>query len=268
MAEGPGSTPLPANAHRIPIPAAALGPWLAEIDDPTELKVTLRTVAMLAEETSRGGVPTSVALNDLLDDKFLARGCAGGAIRSGLAAALKRETLVAVFSSGEILISLNDSAVRHYFDRAKLEPLSPAHVLDAAGEPISMEWRSPTQPTAQRANIFALHEEHIGSYGHNMAEQLKAAEADYPINWIQDALTLAKERNKINWNYVEGILRRWLKEGRYSDTEASASRQRDQRHEHGKLRYYTAPDSRKTNLDDYRERYGRLPWEPGEPDAG
>ena len=66
--------PLPANARRIPIPAAALGPWLAEIENPEELRVTLRVVAILAEGASRGGVPPSVSLEDLLDDPFLAQG--------------------------------------------------------------------------------------------------------------------------------------------------------------------------------------------------
>ena len=46
-----GKATLPANARRIPIPAAALSQWLADIDDIAELKVTLRALALLAERT-------------------------------------------------------------------------------------------------------------------------------------------------------------------------------------------------------------------------
>ena len=63
---------LPANARRIPIPAAALSQWLADIDDLAELKVTLRALALLADEPRRRSVPPSIALEDLLDDPVLA----------------------------------------------------------------------------------------------------------------------------------------------------------------------------------------------------
>ena len=61
---------LPANARRIPIPAAALGQWLADIDDLVELKVTLRALALLADEPRRRSLPPSIALDDLLDDRL------------------------------------------------------------------------------------------------------------------------------------------------------------------------------------------------------
>ena len=54
---------LPANARRIPIPAAALvGQWLADIDDIAELKVTLRVLALLATNPNAESVPPSIAL--------------------------------------------------------------------------------------------------------------------------------------------------------------------------------------------------------------
>ena len=74
MDDGAGKRTLPANARRIPIPAAALGEWLADIDDIIELKVTLRALALLADEPQRRSIPPSIALEDLLDDRVLGRG--------------------------------------------------------------------------------------------------------------------------------------------------------------------------------------------------
>ena len=259
---------LPANARRIPIPAAVLGPWLAEIEDPEELRVTLRIVAILAEGASRRGVPLSVSLEDLLDDPFLARVHRVDSIRSGLAAALERGTLMAVGDRGRICVFLNDEAGRRYFDRETLERLSAADVLGGPPESVPIQWLPQTQPGAQRANIFALYEEHIGPYGHSIAEQLKAAESEFPSQWIEDAFAAAIERKAASWNYIHAILRRWLQEGRYTEFGAPNSPQRDQHHEHGKPGRDTAPDSRTGYLESYRRRHGRLPWELGEPTAG
>ena len=94
-----GKATLPANARRIPIPAAALSQWLADIDDIVELKVTLRVLALLASEPQRRAVPPSIALEDLLDDPVLAEAQLSGVenyARSGLAAAVGRGTLAAI----------------------------------------------------------------------------------------------------------------------------------------------------------------------------
>ena len=130
---------------------------------------------------------------------------------------------MAVGDRGGIRVFLNDAAGQHYFERESLERLSAADVLGGPQESVPIQWLPQTQPAPQRANIFALYEEHIGPYGHSTAEQLKKAEGEYPINWIKDAFVEATERNAANWNYIERILQRWLKEGRYSQTTAAGS---------------------------------------------
>ena len=260
--------PLPANARRIPIPAAALGPWLAEIEDAAELRVSLRAVAILAEGSNRRGVPPSLVLEDLLDDPFLVHAHGVDGVRSGLGAALARGTLLAARASGEVRIFLNDDAGRRYFEQASLTPLDGSEILAPPTESAPIHRPPPEQPDPPRANIFALYEEHIGQFGHSVAEQLKAAEAEYPINWIEDAFAVAKERKALNWNYVQGILRRWLNEGRHSGADIHTGQRRDQYDEHGKPGDDTAPDSRTGYLESYRRRHGRLPWESGEPTSG
>ena len=241
--------PLPANARRISIPAAAMAQWLADIDDIVELKVTLRSLALLSETPARGPVPPGISLHELLDDPFLEAGMDNTAIRQGLASAIARRTLLAVQSGGEVRVFLNDEGCRRYVEATGVTELTAADLTGPADANASKLLPQPPTTGEPRANIFALYERHIGPYGHSIAEQLRAAEEEYPMSWIEDAIAEAVEHNGRSWGYVSSILRRWMREGR---------------HEHGKPRDDTATDSRKRVLDEYRERYGRLPWETDE----
>lgn len=77
---------------------------------------------------------------------------------------------------------------------------------------------SDTQESAsledERPNIFKLYETHIGMITPMMAEQLKQDEADFPEQWIEEALREAVHRNVRNWNYVRAILKAWKERGR------------------------------------------------------
>ena len=252
---------LPARAKRLSVPAAALGPWLADIDDIVELKVTLRAVGLLAEGTARRGVPPALTPKTLLDDSFLAgAGIGADGIRAGLAAALRRGTLAAVKAGGgDVRIFLNDDDARRYFERAELTPIAPS---ERAANPPALAPAGSAPAGGGRANIFALYEKHIGSYGHNIAEQLRAAEQEYPAQWIEDAFALAADRDIASWNYIWTILRRWHRDGRREGLRGQ------QRYDNGKSGRDTAPDRRTGYLDYYRRRYGRLPWESGDGESG
>ena len=263
--------PLPANARRIPIPAAALSQWLADIDDIVELKVTLRALALLAEEPRRRSVPPSIALEDLLDDPVLAEAELSGVedhTLSGLAAAVARGTLTAIRDAGAMRVLLHDEDCRRYVQTTGVTELTAADLTGLAGadalEPL------PQMPTTEepRANIFALYEQHIGPYGHSIAEQLRAAEEEYPAEWIADAIAIAAERNVRTWRFIDAVLRRKQQERQTQSGASITDRGRDISHEHGEPGNDTAPDSRSGYLDSYRRRHGRLPWEPGEPERG
>jgi len=266
-----GKATLPANARRIPIPAAALSQWLADIDDIAELKVTLRALALLAEEPRRRSVPPSIALEDLLDDPVLAEAQLNGLENyalGGLAAAVGRGTLAAVRDAGSMRVLLNDADCRRYLETGGVTELTAADLTGPARidtlEPLP---QSPT--TAEpRANIFALYEQHIGPYGHGIAEQLRAAEEEYPADWIADAIAVAAERNARSWRYIDAVLRNWKQEQQTRYGTGITELTRDTSHEHGEPGSDTAPDSRTGYLDSYRRRYGRLPWEPGESERG
>ena len=264
-----GKAALPANARRIPIPAAALSQWLADIDDVVELKVTLRALALLADEPRRRSVPPSIALEDLLDDPVLAEAQLSGAENSalsGLAAAVDRGTLVAIRDAGAMRILLNDEDCQRYALTGGVTILAAAELTGVADVDAPERLPQPTPTGEPHANIFALYEQHIGPYGHSIAEQLRAAEEEYPSAWIADAIAVAAERNARSWWYINAVLRGWKRERQTRSGTSGTNQTRDTRHEHGEPGSDTAPDSRTGYLDSYRRRYGRLPWEPGEPE--
>ena len=64
-----------------------------------------------------------------------------------------------------------------------------------------------------RPNIFSIYEREIGPLTPFVAEDLKAAEKDYPVEWIEAAIRESVSNNVRKWSYIMGILRRWKKEG-------------------------------------------------------
>ena len=74
--------------------------------------------------------------------------------------------------------------------------------------------RQATQMAPEKPNIFKLYEANIGPLTPMVAETLKADEADYPADWIEEAIREAVTRNIHNWKYVQAILSRRKKEGR------------------------------------------------------
>lgn len=65
-------------------------------------------------------------------------------------------------------------------------------------------------------NIFEIYESNIGVLTPIIADTLKAAEAEYKIEWIVESIQLAVSHNKRNWAYCEAILKRWSKDGKDS----------------------------------------------------
>lgn len=259
--------PLPRNARRIPTPAAVLDEWLAEIDDLAELKVALRAVALLGGQPMRRGVPPSLSMDDLLDDEVLSRAGRPGddsGIRQALGACLARGTLAAARVGGEIRVWLNDEPCRSYFGKGQLSPLEPGDVAGAdVGERPSIADGAGIPASPARANIFALYERHIGTFGHGMTEQLRAAEEEYPASWIEEAFEIAVEQGARSWSYINAILTAWQQQGK-----SATRQQREQRHDDGKPGHDSAPDSRTGYLESYRRRYGRLPWESDDTSDG
>lgn len=180
-----------AAVKRLPVPAPLLSSLLVEIADCAELKCTLR---FLWHEAQQSGVPKRVAVAGLLADSVLLEALGSAdEIERGVALAVERGTLIE--AGGWLLLRTPQN------ERASGRP-APAPAQAAAGRP------------PERPNIFQLYEENIEMLTPIVADELRAAEEEYPANWIEDAIREATANNVHSWRYVAAILERWKKVGR------------------------------------------------------
>ncbi len=202
---GPGKT------RTTKIPSQFFSELLPAIDDLGELKVTLYVFWVLQQQE---GEFRYLRERDLLGDEVFLGGfdpdpeAAAQQVRDGLARAQTRGTLlhatVAGVNGPEELYFLNTVRGRNALraiEQGQFEPGDRDH---------------PVGLVAERPNIFALYEQNIGPLTPMIADELGAAERDYPAEWIEDAIKLAVERNKRSWRYAAGILKRWQAEGKDS----------------------------------------------------
>ena len=210
----------------VPVPVAFFTELLPQIDNLLELKVTLHLFWLLYH---RQGLPKAIARSELEADMELLRSLktvqgprrAHDYLREGLERAVARGTLLSlsvweVGGARERWYFLNTPASREALGRVEgrgraVEELLPVHTVEVV--------------RVQRPNIFTLYEQNIGLLTPLVADELRAAELEYPVAWIEDAMRQAVEYNKRNWRYVRGILRRWQIEGRGHGVDARRSEQ-------------------------------------------
>ena len=251
-----------------PVPNPVFGPILEQIQDLSELKVTLRGLWLFHRKR---GANKAVSLDEFLADRSLLKGLkpqentgANGPeeeIRHGLRLAVTRGTFLTHRSPGTgTVFLLNTEAGRRAIAR-----------LDS-GETGALPAGSEVEPVVdapemERPNIFALYEDSIGSLSPLLAEELKEAESRYPEPWVREAFSIAAAENKRSWRYVAGILRRWTAEGRETRRGASrgdasrgdASRGDDGRGQDGKSGRHSEKDHGQKYLEEYQRRRGDAP---------
>jgi len=190
-----------AGSHATAIPNSFFADVLPLVEDPIELVVSVYafyalsrrragerwlTVESLAAEAS---LRTALGRLAADPDEALAR---------GLAAAVARGTLAMNRETAPVRYAINSAGGR----RALL--IAGA----AAMEP-------PPEPAGTPPNIYVLYEESIGTVSPLIAEELRAAEEEFPAGWIEDAFREAAAQNRRSWRYVQRILERWRDEGRH-----------------------------------------------------
>jgi DnaD/phage-associated family protein len=79
------------------------------------------------------------------------------------------------------------------------------------------EWPDELE-SAGRLNIFTLYEQNIGLLNPLITDELREAEKDYPVEWIEEAFREAVSLNKRSWRYIRAILERWRTEGKGDET--------------------------------------------------
>src|SRR5579885_160848 len=177
----------------VPVPDAFFTELLPQIDNLSELKVTLHLFWLLYH---RQGLPKAIARSELEEDAALLRSLktvrgprpAHDYLREGLERAVARGTLLSLSVSElggtvERWYFLNTPASREALGRAEgqqsVEEVLPVHEVKLV--------------RVQRPNIFTLYEQNIGPLTPLVADELREAELEYPPGWIEDAMRQAVE---------------------------------------------------------------------------
>ncbi|NCF67518.1 MAG: DnaD domain protein [Chloroflexi bacterium] len=201
----------PAGKQRLTsVPNIFFSDLLPAIDDLAELKITLYAFWALSQQDGR---VRYLRLTDFLNDTIFVKGLgpttnlASEILLNGLERAVSRGTFLHIEVEGA------DGHMDLYFlnterGRAAVEGITRG------------EWRpwpdddEPVSLLVERPNIFVLYEQNIGALTPIIADELRDAEQNYPINWIEDAIKSAVENNVRRWRYVLAILEKWREQGR------------------------------------------------------
>jgi hypothetical protein len=183
----------------VPLPDAFFSDLLPLIDDLGELQVTLACFRIV---TRKRGSPRAIRWTDLIVDNGLHAVMDEENILAGLERAATRGTLLHVVADAgdgpEELYFINTErgreAVRQLQRGERPEGLAPAEPLPPSA--------------AERPNIFKLYEQNIGLMTPMLTDELRDAEATYPMVWIEDAFREAVRQNARSWTYVRKILER------------------------------------------------------------
>lgn len=98
--------------------------------------------------------------------------------------------------------------------QAKSNPVPvPVPVPVPGSDPESEPATAKAAAAEQLPQIFRLFEDLCGTISPSIADELLAAESDYPAAWIEAAFKEAAVNNVRKWKYVKAILERWREEG-------------------------------------------------------
>ncbi len=227
----------------VPIPEIFFTVLLPEIEDSAELKVTLYLFWLLAQKQ---GNPRCVSDRELLADRVLLRSLkrrgdprpAEERLRQGLEQAVVRGTILCVHlrllsegnAQGELIdwFFFNTARSRKVVTELQGAEIVPARLLTSERKRVEEEsevavlanMQAPVgryetaHVEVERPNIFVLYEQNIGLLSPLIADELRDAADQYPMEWIESAFREAVQHNKRKWSYIRAILRRWETEGR------------------------------------------------------
>ena len=215
----------PARVEYTGVPTVFFSRLVPEIEDMAELKTTLHLFRLLSGKRGLRFVTRREMAADIAAKESLS----AEALGSGLAAAVARGTFL------ELTLDVEGKPEDAYFlnsenDRRTVERIRNGE-LALTGIKAGKDTAIPEKPP----DIFTLYEENIGMITPMIAEELRQAEKDYPVGWIEDAIREAAHQQVHKWAYVAAVLERWAAEGRDSgtdrrDTRPDAEKYRNQKY--------------------------------------
>ena len=199
----------PGKIHLTPLPAQFFSELLPEIDHLGELKVTLYAIWFVERQQ---GEMRYILYEDFWADQTFVSGLRSGgdprvALTDALGRAVERGSLLLALHPDQpaeqglyFLNTVRGRATLKAWQEGKWQPDLQSHL--------------PASLKDERPSIYKLYEENIGPLTPMIADELRDAEATYPLPWIEDAMHAAVVNNARTWAYVLAILRKWQERGR------------------------------------------------------
>lgn len=197
----------------VALPAGLLQSLLLEIDDLPELKLTLFCLSAIQQKDGRyrylrheellanKQLMTSL---ETADDKRPAAETLEGALERAVGRGTLLEAIVDHSGRQRRIYTLNDMDGQR------------THRQLAAGEWLPAG-EGEIEILPPRPTLYGLYEENIGVLTPMIVDAIRDAEAEFPHDWIEDAMRYAVERNVRHWRYIRKVLDSWRHEGRRSE---------------------------------------------------
>jgi len=204
----------PARMEFTPLPNLFFSTLLPQINDITELKVTLH---ILGELYRKQGYPRFVTYRELLGNTSLRNSLSETtkAPEEALRSALEMATRRGIFL--HLVLDRDGVPEDIYFLNTQSHRQTMAKIQNGELNLSGLKAMGQTYvETEEQPDIFTLYEQNIGMLTPMIAEELREVEKLYPATWIKDAIKEAVSLNKRNWRYIARILERWSLEGRDS----------------------------------------------------
>jgi DnaD/phage-associated family protein len=215
--------------NNIPIPENFFTTVLPKLDSLEEARVTLYAFWYFAHLSDD---PRFLSEEELLADEKL------GELLGGDPATREqrlKDSLLEACEHGALLAGENAGRM-YYFPNTARGKAARDGLMAGKWQP-DENAKVKIQFAPQRPNIFTLYEQNIGVLTPMIAENLQAAEQEYPAEWIEEAIRIAVTKNARNWRFVEAVLRTWKEKGRYETDRGSAKEDR-KRDSEGKFSDY------------------------------
>ena len=223
------------KVRQVKVPAPFFSDLLPLVDDLAELKVLL--FSMWAMQQKEGDF-RYLRYGDFVENSTLLAGLEPVTTKDDVEATLDAALDRAV-ERGALLrveITLAGEIEAFYFMNSPTGRAAADNLKAGLWRPGDAD--NPVEILPERPNIFTLYEANIGSLTPIIAEELKAAEAEFPAFWLEDAVRLAVEHNKRGWKYIRAILDRWEREGKDRGLTGGSAQPDGQKYVSGKYAAY------------------------------
>jgi DNA replication protein len=195
-----------------PLPNIFFSEALPRMESPAEIKVVMQVFFLLSRKK---GYPRFISFEELRNDPVLVKGLGGygGDMREIIGNALEDAAGHGILL--HIPVDVEGKPDEAYFINNEAERETIAKIREGKLKIPKITIRKVEETAVEQpSDIYNLYEQNIGILTPILAEELQEAEHRYPPEWIQEAFRIALRANVRNWKYINGILKRWEREGK------------------------------------------------------